>query len=159
MKLYHGSNVAVEHPRLFHTDRRVDFGSGFYTTSSYDQAARWAKIVTQRRGTGTALVSIFEYDENQLSSLRVKVFDNADREWLQYIGDNRKGITSKEQYDLVIGPVANDTTMQTLRLFFAQILTVDETLKRLLPQKLHDQFAFKTQKALDILTFLEVRQA
>nr|WP_263390560.1 hypothetical protein [Bifidobacterium rousetti] len=33
---------------------------------------------------------------------------------------------------------------------------VEETLKRLLPQKLKDQYAFRTQRAIDALTCIEV---
>lgn len=54
--------------------------------------------------------------------------------------------------------MANDNTMPTLRLFFADIYTEEETIKRLLPQRLHDQWAFKTQRALDILQFCEVKR-
>lgn len=52
MILYHGSNVEVREPRLFQNDRRADFGTGFYLTSSYDQAGRWAQTVARRRKQG-----------------------------------------------------------------------------------------------------------
>ena len=156
MQLYHGSNVSVERPRLFRSDRRVDFGSGFYVTSSFDQAARWAQLVTRRRGEGVPVVSVYEFDEDGLEGLIVRSFDGPTIEWLRFVGENRQGAKSEEPDDLVIGPVANDNTMPTLRLFFAGIYTEEEAIRRLLPQKLHDQWAFKTQKALDALEFCEV---
>jgi hypothetical protein len=40
MKLYHGSNQAVEKPQIIATVRGLDFGRGFYTTSNHEQAVR-----------------------------------------------------------------------------------------------------------------------
>lgn len=157
MRLYHGSNVIVEKPRLFRSDRRVDFGSGFYVTSSFDQAARWAELVTKRRGQGEPVVSVYELDEERLESLVVRSFDGPTVEWLRFVGENRRGRTPEALDDLVIGPVANDNTMPTLRLFFADVYTEEEAIRRLLPQKLHDQWAFKTQRALDVLGFCGVK--
>ena len=47
MLLYHGSNVAVQKPKIIISNRTLDFGFGFYTTSSEIQAQKWA--VTQTR--------------------------------------------------------------------------------------------------------------
>ncbi|WP_350310533.1 DUF3990 domain-containing protein [Adlercreutzia caecimuris] len=44
MILYHGSNVEVRRPRVLTTNRSLDFGAGFYTTSNLDQAKRWAQV-------------------------------------------------------------------------------------------------------------------
>lgn len=157
MKVFHGSNVVVERPRLFRSDRRVDFGSGFYVTSSLEQASRWARLVAKRRGEGFPVVSVYELDERVFSTLTVRSFEGATVEWLRFVGDNRRGTSAEFQDDIVVGPVANDNTMPTLRLFFAGIYTEEEAIKRLMPQKLHDQYAFKTQRALDALVFCEVR--
>lgn len=159
MRLYHGSNVDVRRPRLFKSDRRLDFGGGFYLTSSYEQAARWAVLTTRRRGQGNALISVYDFDDSRLSRLHVLQFNEADVEWLHFVSDNRNGIQREEAYDIVIGPVADDATMPVLRRFFADIYTEDEAIRRLKTQQLKDQYAFRTQAALDALTFLEVREA
>ena len=117
MQLYHGSNVLVEQPRLFRSDRRVDFGSGFYVTSSFEQATRWAQLVTKRRGQGEPTVTVYEFDVSLLDTLTVRSFDGPTVEWLHFVGENRCGTTSENADDLVIGPVANDNTMPTLRCF------------------------------------------
>lgn len=52
MKLYYGSNIAVEKPKILQSDRRLDFGTGFYLTSSYEQAERGAVLTAKRRGEG-----------------------------------------------------------------------------------------------------------
>ena len=155
MKLYHGSNVVVEKPRLLQSDRRLDFGPGFYCTSSYDQAARWATITAKRRGEGTAIVSAYDFDEHALGDLLVLSFPTANKDWLAFVGANRRGVASGE-WDIIIGPVANDSTMPVLKLFFANIYTEEEAIRRLLPQKLKDQYALRTQASLDLLHFSEV---
>ena len=49
MILYHGSMVVVDKPRIIARadGRGSDFGVGFYTTSSYEQAVRWVHIRQQ----------------------------------------------------------------------------------------------------------------
>lgn len=39
MKLYHSSNVIVEHPDTQHSRLYLDFGRGFYLTSLHEQAS------------------------------------------------------------------------------------------------------------------------
>ena len=39
MKLFHGSNVIVNTPRILTKLRALDFGAGFYLTSSKEQTS------------------------------------------------------------------------------------------------------------------------
>lgn len=48
MKLYHGSISAVKKPGLSRGRKNTDFGKGFYTTTSYEQAKKWAIIKRNR---------------------------------------------------------------------------------------------------------------
>lgn len=158
MLLYHGSNIVVSNPQIIESDRRLDFGKGFYLTSSFEQASRWAELTVKRRGAGNPVVSVFEFDESQLSNLKVLHFTQAQKEWLEYVTLNRKNQEiPNDDYDIVIGPVANDRTMPVISLYFAGIYDIEETLKRLMPQKLHDQYTFRTEAALRTLKFLEVK--
>lgn len=156
MKLYHGSNVAVKDPRILQSDRRLDFGTGFYLTSSYDQAERWAFLAMKRRGAGTPVITVYNLNESMLSSLNVIRFDKPTAEWLKFVSNNRNEKDFVDQSDLVIGPVANDRTMPVIKLYLSGIYDEAETVKRLLPQKLKDQFAFKSDKALQALSLSEV---
>ena len=38
MKVYHGSLEVVEHPMILQPNRKLDYGEGFYTTTSEKQA-------------------------------------------------------------------------------------------------------------------------
>lgn len=158
MKLYHGSNIAVQNPQILESDRKLDFGTGFYLTSNLEQAERWAKLTQARRGNGTATVSVFEADEKILNTLNVLHFQKADKSWLEFVTQNRKNVAQQnDSYDVVIGPVANDRTMPVISLYFSGIYDADETVKRLLPQKLNDQYTFKTEKSLTALNFIEAK--
>ena len=41
--VYHGSLERVETPEIRPSNRTLDYGSGFYTTTSYEQAEAWVK--------------------------------------------------------------------------------------------------------------------
>ncbi|MDO4620112.1 MAG: DUF3990 domain-containing protein [Lachnospiraceae bacterium] len=153
MYLYHGSNMLVDHPKLLLNQRALDFGAGFYLTSSRDQASRWAKTVTRRRNSGDALINVYTFKDEKLEELMVLRFDTADSEWLDYVVRNRKGTAAETAYDIVIGPVANDSTLPVIDDYMSGVYTKEEAVKRLLPQKLTDQYAFLTEKAINCLIF------
>ena len=155
MKLYHGSNIEVATPKLIQGTRALDFGQAFYLTSDFDQASRWAKTSVLRRKEGRAIVSMYEFDESAASQLRTLNFPGPDAAWLKYVSQNRNGIIDTGDYDIVSGPVANDNTMPVLNLYFKGAYSEDEALRRLLPQRLRDQFAMKTDAALACLKFIE----
>lgn len=55
MILYHGSNVVVSEPKLIKQNRFLDFGFGFYTTTSKKQAIGFADKVYKRRKEGSVV--------------------------------------------------------------------------------------------------------
>ena len=156
MLLYHGSNVEVREPQLLKIQRALDFGTGFYTTSDLSQACNWAQRTAKRRGSGQPTVTVYEMDDSAFDALRVLRFESADVEWLRYVAANRKGTAESTAWDMVIGPVADDQTMPTITLFLDGFYDEEETIKRLLPQNLKDQYTFKTNTALVQLRCTEV---
>lgn len=155
MRLYHGSNVGVREPVLMPLVRALDFGRGFYVTTNLDQAAKWARTSVLRRGEGVATVSCFEFDEGMLAGLRHLHFSGPNAEWLRFVSRNRNQGIDDSGCDVVSGPVANDNTMPVLNLYFKGAYTEDEALRRLLPQRLCNQYAFKTERAIACLKFKE----
>lgn len=155
MILYHGSTQAVTHPQILGTQKFLDFGKGFYTTTSQKQAESWAIIKQKRLGNNTnPVVSVYELNEEIFneSLFSVKTFLKANEEWLDFIIMNRSG-NSTHPFDIVKGPVANDTLYATLSLFEAGILTKKETITRLKTHKLFDQISFHNQATLNELVF------
>ena len=70
MRLYHGSTVAVRKPSLRPGRSNADFGKGFYTTSVLEQAVRWAHIKRERENAQRAVVSVYEFDEVLLETMK-----------------------------------------------------------------------------------------
>ena len=156
MLIYHGSTEKVEHPEIRQEVAFHDFGRGFYTTSSYEQAKRWALIKMRRESTDIGFVSVYEFDfERALKERRVKKFENADMEWLHFVVGNRTGSASTEAYDMTIGPVADDKVYQSIKLFETGFLDAEETLKRLKTEVLHDQWTFHTTEMLKYCRFVK----
>ena len=87
MTLYHGSNVEVNDPKLIPTKRLLDFGAGFYLTSDFEQAKKWALRTTSNRKIGTPLVSVYEVDDEMAEKVRVLIFEatNSGSDILQQI--------------------------------------------------------------------------
>ena len=155
MILYHGSNIQVDKPRILERLRALDFGAGFYTTSSREQAEKWAGTVTKRRQTGVPTISRYFFDEKVSANLKILKFDSPDGDWLDFVVANRREQPVSLGYDLIIGPVADDSTLPVIEDYTDGRYTKDEAIWRLLPQKLTDQYAFLTDKALSFLTFRE----
>ncbi len=155
MKLYHGSTEIVEFPAIFEKQRLLDFGKGFYTTTNKKQAERWALIKQTREGLNAkAYVSVYKFNDNLLkkSTVNIKEFHQATEEWLDFVVKNRNE-DFNHGYDMVIGPVANDTLFQTLALYETRILTKPETIARLKIHPLYNQIAFNSMLAIKQLVF------
>lgn len=156
MILYHGSNVIVDKPRLILQNRTLDFGPGFYTTTNREQAVSFAGKVTDRREDGSPHVSIYEIAEIEKlqDKFKVLIFSGPNEEWLDFVYENRNACYHGEQFDMVFGPVANDTIYRTFIAYEEGILTKEETIARLKVKKLFDQMTFATQAALEQLKYI-----
>ena len=160
MQLYHGSIEVIEYPKILDQQRLLDFGKGFYVTSSKEQAEQWASIKKKRdTRNAKAFVNVYHVSDTLMcdTSLKIKAFIEATEEWLDFILVNRSN-NFTHGYDIVTGPVANDTLYRTLTLFESGILTKDETIARLKVHRLFDQYSFHTNEALAYLNFVEVYQ-
>lgn len=152
MKVYHGSDTVVQKPRILHSKRRMDFGSGFYTTQSRTQAEKWARSVRRRRDSPEAFVTEFDYEEKP--EMNVLIFDGPFAEWFDFIIRNRKG-TFTHDYDIIIGPVADDSVYDTLFLFESGYITREEAIRKLNSAKLDGQIMFHTDKSLECITYID----
>lgn len=157
MIVYHGSNLEVRIPELLPSKRLLDFGAGFYITSDFEQAKKWAIRTTNNRESGVPTVSVYSVDASQLEALKLLKFEQADRKWLRYIAANRTGKAEADEYDVVFGPVANDQAIRTVNNYLKGYCPEDIAIQLLLPQKLKDQYAFRTEQALAILHFMEAK--
>lgn len=174
MKLYHGSYCEVRNPDLAKCASFKDFGKGFYLTSSKEQAKSFINISLKKaKANGIidakqdyGILSIFEYHHND--ALEQCLFDSADSKWLHCVVGHRKKNTFRElvvsmrKYDVVAGKIADDATNFTIMTYLAGaygMVGSEEAdslcISRLIPERLQDQYCFRTDEALRCLSFVE----
>ncbi len=146
MILYHGSFIEVSLPDIKHSRQNVDFGCGFYTTPIYEQAEKWCGRF--KRVGKSAVISFYEYDNNQHENLNILEFDSYSEEWLDFIILCRTG-KDTTNYDIVLGGVANDKVFNTVELYLDNLIDKGEALKRLRYEKPNLQICFRTQKSIE----------
>ena len=138
MILYHGSTDLVYKPEIRKSDVYLDFGVGFYTTTSLEQAERWAKIKMRRKNVDLGYVAIYEFDiEKAEKELTIKRFEKA---------------------DMHIGPVADDNVYQSIRLFETGAYDAEYTVTKLKTEVLHDQWTLHSNEILKYLNFIEAKE-
>ena len=156
MIIYHGSDIAVIEPKILSSNRFLDFGEGFYTTSSYEQADRWAKIVSKNRKSKQCIISTYDFNvDKAINDLRIIRFDIPSPEWLCFVTICRIGKEVEMDYDIVIGPVANDNVYASIRLFETGVLSEEETIIRLKVEKIYNQILFHTELSLNYLVYVK----
>ena len=154
MVIYHGSDVAVHIPKILSANRFLDFGEGFYTTSSYEQATSWARRVRDNRNSEYAIISVYNFDiDKAKKNLHIIQFNDPDPEWLRFVVSCRTGKTQPCTYDIAMGPVANDNVYETIRLFETGILSEHETIIRLKIAEIYGQILFHTEQSLSYCVY------
>ena len=135
IRLYHGSNVAIEQIDLSRSKRGKDFGQGFYLNANPDQAMEMAARTTRFLNEGEPTLSCFEFDEDETikNGLNIKIFPEYSEEWAEFVVMNRKNNSDVQAhpYDIVIGPVADsavDAEIQAYRDEFGDDYLLPENL-------------------------------
>ena len=62
IRVYHGSDVAIEQPDVTRNTGFADLGQGFYLTDNHDAACGRARTRARRMGARAGVVSIFDLD-------------------------------------------------------------------------------------------------
>ena len=129
--------------------------AGDFTVPSWKAREEWAKRLYLRSHKGGRYV--YRYLFHQTEDLKIKHFAALDREWLEFIKENRTKGGIQHAYDVVVGPVADDNTMETVQLYLSGVLKAEEAVERLRYNKVNNQVSFHTPLALEHLT-LESRR-
>ncbi len=154
MEIYHGSTEQVELPEIREPNRTLDYGVGFYLTSSREQAESWVR----RKFKGDVLrgwLNVYEYLPEIESDLSVLSFDIPDEQWLDFVMANRMNKDFTHDYDIVKGPVANDRVYASFALYEAGLLNKQTLISELKTYKLVNQILIHTEKALAAIRFIE----
>lgn len=152
MKLYHGTVYDIEDIDLSKSNTAKDFGKGFYLSSDRQQAERWAEFKS-RQLEQPPRVYEFNFDEALLDGgiLSVKRFEGYTEEWAKFIFANRSNLENKNihEYDIVIGPIANDKVGIQIRNYLEKNISFDVFLERLKYLKgMTIQYFFGTEQAI-----------
>lgn len=147
MILYHGSDCIVNKPDILHSNKRLDFGQGFYLTSVKEQAERWAKRKSLIHQNTTSFINIFEFTEKE--HFKIKDFMDDLNNWLDFVVDCRNGNSLYKQFDLIKGKVADDKVFRVIDMYKRGIWDKKRALEEIKVYKTYDQINFITQKAID----------
>ena len=157
MILYHGSLVRVEKPVLMQPSRTLDYGSGFYTTTSFEQALQWVKRKSAEQKS-SGFVNKYEFDEAAFKTLKVLRFNEPNEQWVDFVMKNRTETKFQHDYDIVFGPVANDKVYAQFALYEAGLISKATLIQELKTYLLIDQMLFHTEESLSVLTFVEAKE-
>lgn len=158
MKIYHGSIEKVENPEIRESNRTLDYGRGFYTTTSYEQAEAWVRRRMSEKKVSVGYVCVYEFDKDVLQNLDALIFDSTTDEWLDFVMKNRTQRGYVHEYDLVYGPVANDKVYAAFALYEGGLIDKKTLISELRSYKLVDQYLFHTAKSLQYINYVEAME-
>ena len=157
MKLYHGSTVNIDTILLDKSKPFKDFGKAFYLSAEKSQAVELAESRVAFMG-GEVVINEYEFDESLLvervdEPLRVKIFPHYCLEWAEFVWNNRDEQQDfHHDYDIVYGPIANDTIGYQMRLYREENTDLRGFLQGLKYRKGETfQYAFCTERAIKFL--------
>ena len=154
MRLFHGTNVDFAEIDLTKSNRFKDFGQGFYLTDIRQQAEELSQKRATRDG-GIPVVQEYEFDEALLAGSQLKVlrFDEPTAEWADFIYKNRSRHKPifRHDYDIVIGPIADDGVAYLLDRYEEGSYTIEELARELKYKRLNRQYFFGTSYSVSLL--------
>ena len=153
MIVYHGSNIDIKEPKIIQSNRALDFGFGFYTTTFKEQAEKWAlRKCTNLKGEidGKPTVSIYELDlELAKKKYKAHEYKGVSNEWLEFILMNRKDINSRSPYEITIGEVADDQVFATINLLSRGWIDINAATQRLKFKLSNNQVCINNQEVIE----------
>ena len=153
MILFHGTNIDFDRIDFSKSKRYKDFGKGFYLTDIRLQAEELARKRAILNG-GQACVQEYEFDESWLchDSLKVLRFESASIDWARFIYQNRnRALHFTHDYDIVIGPIADDGVAYLLDRYEEGSFTLKELAEKLKYKHLNNQYFFGTNRSIALL--------
>ena len=156
MRLYHGSNMLITRPDLSRSKPFKDFGRGFYLSPTRRQAEERGRQMADLLQTGSPCVSVFDWDEvaSVAAGVKIKRFEDYCEEWADFILQNRdrKRPQPVHDYDIVIGPIADDGVTYQLRRYSEGDISMERLIEELKYSRgMTIQYFFGTECALSYL--------
>lgn len=166
--LYHGTPSQIEKIDVTKGRNNKDFGKGFYMAVTKQQAiGMMHKKFSELQNRLQNKKDILNYSERlyeiridfeYITTLNVKYFEHADKEWLDFVLMCREQGGTPHNYDVVIGPTADDNTLACLRTYWQGFYgetgseeAKEILLKNLEPENLGRQYFVGKQEVADRL--------
>ena len=157
--LFHGSKGEIKGNIDVNFGRgNNDFGQGFYTGESYEQAVSFISTYDDPS------VYFMSFDDSDLKCKRYSV----DREWMMTIAYYRESLEEYENHpliekiikesrdcDYIIAPIADNKMFETINEFIEGNLTDEQCKHCLAATNLGMQYVFLTEKAASRLKIVE----
>lgn len=153
-KVYHGSIEVVKNPEIREPNRSLDYGSGFYTTTSYEQAKKLVERRMKSNGVKVGYVNVYELDDEIIKRMKSLIFERPTEEWVDFVMKNRTERGFTHDYDIVYGPVADDSVYTQFTLYEGGIISMPTLIQELKTYKLVDQYLFHTEESLLAIKFI-----
>ncbi len=124
--LYHGTISEITAVDVNAGRSRKDFGKGFYMAVTKQQAIgmmhkKYREAMSRRKNGKSTIpkehLYKIELNRDILDLLNIKIFYNADMEWLDFILMCRQLGGRPHNYDMVVGATADDDTALCLRVY------------------------------------------
>ena len=154
LEVYHAGTEKVEAPNCEVGRINLDFGKGFYLTPDRNTAIRMAQKKARIFGGTPTLITYDMDDVTMHPNLKIKEFPKkACSEWFLFIDANRDRNNTNpiHDYDIVIGPIADDGVVLQLTNFREGIYSSEEAARLLQDRYLDQQYFFGTERALSII--------
>ena len=158
MILYHGSLDRITSPEIREPNRTLDYGAGFYATTSFGQAEEWVRRRMRESMANKGYVNEYALDLELLRHLNCLLFESPTEEWLDFVMKNRTERGFSHDYDVVYGPVANDKVYAAFALYEGGLLSKQNLIAELKTYTLVDQYLFHTPKALEAISFIKAKE-
>lgn len=171
--LYHGSTEVFDVIDPNQGKGFKDFGKGFYATARKEHAESIArrnkkiKIAKNKKKKDSKdkkeVFTAYRYNliySEDTTGLNIKVFKNADVEWVKFILMNRRSKYTIHNYDIVIGPTADEETTTIINNYEEELERTNyseevllQLISELKPENLPKQYFFANEKAVRTLKF------
>lgn len=158
MIVYHGSKSIVVKPDISYSRNSTDFSKGFYLTEIKEQARLWSLKTVNHKQFQRAFINEYELNEKELIKLKVKTFNKYNNEWLEFITNCRLEKDNSE-YDVVIGPVADDRVYDSIKLYLNGLITAKESINKIKMFTPNMQICIRNNEAIDKLLLFKSVEA
>ena len=110
------------------------------------------------KGVTVGYVNVYELDDEVIGGLKSLFFKKPTEEWVNFVMRNRTERGFNHDYDIVYGPVADDSVYTQFALYEGGIISMPTLIQEFKTYKLVAQYLFHTEKSLLAIKFVESKR-